>query len=972
MQERSVMRSFADFILRFRWIVFLIILAVSGVLGYLSMSLPTNNDYETWLPEKDRVTVLWKETDREFSSNALIFVVLAFPEDGVFHPDSLAQVRRFTELFESVPELFFVMSLTNIVDIRAIEDGVSVDDLIREIPRDPEAMAGLKDYVLSKEMYVDAVVSRDARHTVILMNIDGDYDEVAAASNVLKLLEENAGGVSYYFGGDPALGVYSDLYMQKDMERLVPLMFVVMTVILGFGLRRFWGVVLPLVTVMLSILWTLGFQRIFDMPLNLLTPAVLVMLIAMGSDYAVHSINHYLKSGDVGRAGAEISVPIIMSAITTIAGLLTFGTTKIRVLQDFGFELAFGLGSACFLTVTFLIVMLRILRPKPESLSPQTSAYNGNRPKAGEASEKEHIFGRFLEALTVLLLRHTRLFFVGVVLVIVVMGLGFFRIHTNVDFVTIFPEESEPRVGHEILRDHFSGIYPVSIYFRGDIEEPSLLMMQLRMENYLRSNPQLSSFSSLGATIAEMNRLLTGTYAIPETRAGVAGLWLLMEGEPYLKPLVNDVRDKALVTAMIRDSATDVMKGLAGFVDESIPLGEKDEILTLDPARLAPEGRVRVLQLRIEDAARQLAALTAFYSKGKDFPPSYFLQRIQGAWENVLRAGWSPGIENALKNYLRTQAIGGEDPTVEARILEAFRNHFPQDPPEGWTPKLREGLSRQKGLDARDAQILEEGALWLCRETFRNEKVDRLDKALFSGLPDAVQGNPDFERRVRGVLWELVGNRPVFLRSACSSVSGLDSAVIKRVPVELDQTGAPTFFRKFDELLFKSQSQSLLLASAVVFLLVSITQRSLRRGVVSILAVLVPLEIVIGLMGWLGIPLDFGTALFGALIIGLGIDGCIHILHYEAGLNREGLTEEQALVRTLRHVGRAVLTANVTTAGGFAVLIFSATDMVKNFAVVNVLAISLVTASILTLLPVLIKVSHLFAGPTGNAKNRDP
>lgn len=969
MQGRSLMRSFTDFILRFRWIVVLLILAASGGLGYLSMSLPTNNDYETWLPEKDRVTVLWKETDREFSSNALVFVVLAFPEDGVFHPDSMAQVRRLTELFESVPELFFVMSLTNIVDIKAIEDGVSVDDLIREIPRDPEAMARLKDYVLSKEMYVGSVVSRDASHTVILMNIDGDYDEVAVASNVLTLLEKNAQGVSYYFGGDPALGVYSDLYMRKDMERLVPLMFLVMTVILGFGLRRFWGVVLPLATVMLSILWTLGFQRIFDMPLNLLTPAVLVMLIAMGSDYAVHSINHYLKSGDVGKAGAEISVPIMMSAVTTIAGLLTFGTTQIRVLKDFGFELAFGLGSACFLTVTFLIVMLRIVRPKPENRTQGKGTHPENPHRSAETSKGEHIFGRFIEGLTVRLIRHTRLFFVGVVLVIVVMGLGLLRIHTNVDFVTFFPEESDPRVGHEILRDHFNGIYPVSFYLRGDIEEPSVLAMQLRMENYLRINPQLSNYSSLGATIAEMNRLLTGTYAIPETRAGVAGLWLLMEGEPYLKPLVNDVRDKALVTAMIRDSDTEVMKEVAAFVDETVPLGKQDEILTLDPERLTPEGRVRLLWLRMEDAARQLQALTAFYSKGHEIPRSYFMKQIQETWDEILHTGWSPGIEEALQNYLRNEAVMTVAPEVEIQVLDAFRNHFPKDPPEGWTPEVRESLSRQEGLDARDAQIIEEGALWLCREKLRSEKVRLLEKAIRTGLPDGVGEKSDFERRAKGVLWELVGDRPVFLRSACSSIAGLDSAVVKRVPVELDQTGAPGFFRKFDELLYKSQTQSLLLASAVVFLLVSITQRSLRRGFVSILAVLVPLEIVIGLMGWLGIPLDFGTALFGALIIGLGIDGCIHVLHYEAGLHREGLSEEQALVRTLRHVGRAVLTANVTTAGGFAVLIFSATDMVKNFAVVNVLAISLVTASIITLLPVLIKVSHVFALPAGNAKN---
>jgi len=943
-----------------------ILMALSGYLGYLSMGLPTNNNYETWLPEKDRVTILYKETDREFSSNALLLVVIEFPEKGVFHPESLSEIQRLTEVFESVPELFYVMSLTNIVDIRAIEDGVSVDDLIREIPQDPEDLSRLKAYVLSKEMYVNSILSADANRTVLLMNIDGEYDEVEVAAKVYDLLVEHAEGLTYYFAGDPALAHYSNLYMQRDMKVLLPFMFLVMIVILGFGLRRFWGVVLPLSVVILSILWTLGFQWVFDMPLNLLTTAVLVMLIAMGSDYSVHTINHYLRIGDIQRAGTEISVPIIMSAVTTIAGLLTFGTTQIAVLQEFGFELAIGLGSACFLSITFLILMLRILRPKPEqTVETEGATMPAVERKTGEDAKDVHLFERFLDWLTIRLLRHTRLFLTGIVILVVFMGLGIFRINTNVDFVTFFPEGSKVRKGHDILKEHFSGIYPVSLYFRGDIEEPSLLVMQIRMENYLRKNPQLSSFTSLGSMIAETNRYLTGIYAIPESRAGVASLWLLMEGEPYLKPMVNDERDKALVTAIIRDSSTDMMKATSHFVNDVIPFMGKDEILTVDPTRLSQEGRARLAALQMEEAARQLACLWSGYSKGEEgASPPVFLDRIAGAWGRVRKTGWNERTEEELRKYLQKEAIVVLDEPTREKLLALFRDHFPKDPPASWLPGIRELLIRQAGLDARDVEILEEGALWRCKEELRKEKVRGFARALFSDLPKDLADDPDFQRRARGVLWELVSKKPVFPASACASIPGIQAAVVNRVPVELDQTGAPDFFRKFDELLYKSQVQSLLLASAVVFLLVSITQRSLRRGFVSILAVLVPLEIVIGLMGWTGIPLDFGTALFGALIIGLGIDGCIHVLHYEDGLRAQGLPEEEALTRTLRHVGRAVLTANVTTAGGFAVLIFSATDMIKNFALVNVLAISLVTASIITLLPVLIKVARIVDIPT--------
>jgi predicted RND superfamily exporter protein len=53
---------------------------------------------------------------------------------------------------------------------------------------------------------------------------------------------------------------------------------------------------------------------------------------------------------------AQIATPVIMSALTTIAGLGTFGVTKIIVLRNFGIELAFGIAFACILA--FVLVTL--------------------------------------------------------------------------------------------------------------------------------------------------------------------------------------------------------------------------------------------------------------------------------------------------------------------------------------------------------------------------------------------------------------------------------------------------------------------------------------------------------------------------------------------------------------------------------------------------------------------------------------
>ena len=180
--------------------------------------------------------------DKQFGANALVFAVLDFTEKGTFDPESLALVQRMTDALEAIDELFNVSSLTNIVDIRKTEYGVEVGDLIPEIPETREELDRLEEYVLSKEMYVNTLISPDAKYTVLVANIEGGADEGAAAHKVLETIKEVAGDHPYYFGGDPAILVYMDLYMAEDLAVLVPLMLVVMVVILAVSFRRFLGV----------------------------------------------------------------------------------------------------------------------------------------------------------------------------------------------------------------------------------------------------------------------------------------------------------------------------------------------------------------------------------------------------------------------------------------------------------------------------------------------------------------------------------------------------------------------------------------------------------------------------------------------------------------------------------------------------------------------------------------------------------
>jgi len=101
-----------------------------------------------------------------------------------------------------------------------------------------------------------------------------------------------------------------------------------------------------------------------------------------------------------------------------------------------------------------------------------------------------------------------------------------------------------------------------------------------------------------------------------------------------------------------------------------------------------------------------------------------------------------------------------------------------------------------------------------------------------------------------------------------------------------------------------------------------------------------------GLIGYLGIVLSSTNIVAAAMIMGLGIDFGIHILHRFYELKKK-MSREEALMHTLRGNIRATLAASLTTSAGFLALLFGSLPAMKNFGII--LSIGIISAMIATI-----------------------
>jgi len=160
--------------------------------------------------------------------------------------------------------------------------------------------------------------------------------------------------------------------------------------------------------------------------------------------------------------------------------------------------------------------------------------------------------------------------------------------------------------------------------------------------------------------------------------------------------------------------------------------------------------------------------------------------------------------------------------------------------------------------------------------------------------------------------------------------------------------------------LFDSQILTLGAVAIVLFVMFLILFRSLSIALIAIVSNIIPIGVIFGLMGWLGIPLDLMTITIAAISIGIGVDDTIHYIHRykeEFHFDRNYLKTMQ---RTHSSIGYAMFYTSLAVVVGFSILVFSNFIPTIYFGLLTMLVMVVVLLSALLLLPKLLIIFKPF------------
>lgn len=172
--------------------------------------------------------------------------------------------------------------------------------------------------------------------------------------------------------------------------------------------------------------------------------------------------------------------------------------------------------------------------------------------------------------------------------------------------------------------------------------------------------------------------------------------------------------------------------------------------------------------------------------------------------------------------------------------------------------------------------------------------------------------------------------------------------------LEYHVTGTAHLIDKNLSYMSSSLVKGLAFSVLIVALIMGLIYRSFSIVVISMIPNIVPLVVIGGLMGVLGVELKISTAIIFTIAFGIAVDDTIHLLGKFKFELMKGRTKMYALKRSYMTTGKAMILTTLILCSGFALLVFS--SFLGTFYLGLMLCLSLFVALIadLTLLPVLI------------------
>ncbi len=540
-------KTLAESVLRYRWFGFLLI-AATVVFAFKGTSfLSFSNDYRIFFSKENPQLVAFETLQNTYTKSDNVLIVIA-PKDGnVFTPETLSTVEWVTRQAWQMPYSLRVDSISNFQHSYAQGDDLIVEDLILEaVDFSQSKLEQVKQVATQEPLLVKRLVSPSGHVTAVNVTIqlpaihpDKEVPEVVVfARQLADQIRQRDANLDVYLTGVVFLNNAFSENALKDMQTLVPVMFLVIIVLLILMLRSFWATLATMVVTLLSIITALGVAGWLGITITPPLASAPTMIMTLAVADCVHLLVTFLQGLQQGksrydamRESLRINIqPIFLTSITTAIGFLSMNFSDAPPFRDLGNVVSIGVIAAFFYSIILLPLFMLLLPVKAASSPPRTVK----------------LMDKFADQI----ISHRKVLLWGMSLFAIVMISFIPRNELNDQFVNYFDERVDFRTDTDFTTQNLTGLYSISYSLNaessGGISEPAYLEAMEKFAHWYAQQEGVIQITTLTNTMKRLNKNMhedrQDWYRTPQNRQLAAQYLLLYEMSlPYGLDLNNQI-----------------------------------------------------------------------------------------------------------------------------------------------------------------------------------------------------------------------------------------------------------------------------------------------------------------------------------------------------------------------------------------------------------------------------------------------
>ncbi|MCY4297247.1 MAG: MMPL family transporter [Gammaproteobacteria bacterium] len=658
-------------------------LTTDAFLAETDPAIEALGEYRRQFGSDDSVLLVYRPRDGDVFSRASLTAARQLTDDlrnwqNLDPADYPGEIQGVPVDFNELNHIRRVQSVTNVRYQRSEGDTLLSLRLVpAELPESEIELERIKARALEQEDLRGLLYSVDAEYGMILIQTDFgvqpvadylpaahapeialdasfdfsadgllelDFDEEAEIAevefetvDVLSYTAFNAAATAIWESYEGQLDFYpvgappTMAFMQQTLVQLVllgVLMVLIFLVLLWVLFRSFSAVLWPIATIALSVIWTWGATAWLGVAMSQMISLTVLLIFAVGIADCVHVMSAYFscrRDGEghhraISRSYGRTGLALLVTTLTTSAGVLTLTTSDLVPIQVFGYASASGILLAFLFTVILLPILLDIWHPGypgaerlsvPDRLALAWSKLAGNWKIGLVAAYAALLYGglgplmgsyilgisaltyavvnwhqQILWAVPHIVAPRPRLIVALFAAILGVCAWGATRVEIDSDINTLLKEDHPLRQAYGIVDENMAGAQSMVIVIDTGVDEGLLDPRVLRAVDDLQDrvletqSRHITRAHSLVNIVKDTNEAMNdgdpAFYRIPETRQMVSQLlYLFNSANPEdRRALVSDDYSKAPVTLNIINASTrefgDFFAEIRGEIDASV------------------------------------------------------------------------------------------------------------------------------------------------------------------------------------------------------------------------------------------------------------------------------------------------------------------------------------------------------------------------------------------------------------------